>query len=186
MSRYLVVLALFVGLASPALAQEYAIDKGSWVLDGTISFTSSGGELNENAQGDRLNSASLAPSVLYFVAPGLALGGTLDVGYSSQGDFSATTIGIGPEIAYFFGAPESSVYPFVASRVGYFSLSTEGFDASGITFGFGAGVSAMLSPSVALIIQGTYNVRNVSVDQLNETFSGNQFGLSMGVAAFLF
>lgn len=186
MSRCMVVLALLAGLASPALAQGYAIDRGAWVLDGTISITSQGGELYENSQGDRLNSVSLAPSVLYFVVPGLALGGSLNVGYASQGDFSATTIGVGPEIAYFFGAPESSVYPFVDGSVGYFSLSTEGADASGITFEFGAGVAAMLSPSVALIVQGTYNIANVSVDQANETFSGNQFGLSMGVAAFLF
>lgn len=186
MSRCIVALALLAGLASPALAQGYAIDKGAWVLDGTVSLTSQGGELYENSQGDRLTSLSLAPSVLYFVVPGLAIGGSLNLGYAAQGDNSATTIGVGPEIAYFFGAPESTVYPFVDGSVGYFSLNTEGADASGITFEAGAGIAAMLSPSVALIIQATYNIANVSVDQVNETFSGNQFGLQMGVAAFLF
>lgn len=183
--RALAVLA-FVAIAAPLSAQDYAIDQGALVLDGTISYSSDGGELFENAEGDRANTALLNPSVLYFVSPGLAIGGELYVENASQGDFSVTTIGVGPELTYFFGGPESTVYPFLSAGLSYASLSSDFFDASGIGFGFGAGAAFMLTTSVAITGGGAYQISNLSVDQTDATLSGNTFRLELGVAAFLF
>lgn len=155
-------------------------------MDGTVSVTSQGGELYENTAGDRVNTVLLNPSVLYFVAPGVALGGELYVENASQGDVSVTTIGVGPTIAYFFGDSDSSVYPFVGANVVYSSLSTDGFDASGFGFGLAGGADFMLTESVAITAQLDYSIENLSVDQANEAFSGNTLRLMLGVAAFLF
>lgn len=186
MFRYLRVPVALLALSVPASAQDYAIDRGSFVLDGTVSFSSDGGELYENLEGDRRNTVLLNPSALYFVAPGVALGGELLLQYASQGDFSATTIGVGPEIAYFIGEADSSVYPFLAASVSYVSLSSEVFDASGIGFGLNAGAAFMLTRSVAISASVGYDLQNLSVDQADETFSGNSFRMELGVAAFLF
>ncbi len=186
MYRSLMVLGLLLGVASPALAQDYATDRGAWLLGGTVSYTSDGGELYENLDGDRQNTALLNPRALYFVSPGLAIGGQVVVQYASQGDASFTTLGIGPEIAYYFGGAGSTVYPFVDANVSYANLSSEGFDASGFGFGFGAGAAFMLSPSVALVGGGSYTIENLSVDQVDESFSGNRFRLELGVSAFIF
>lgn len=186
MLKHAVAVFALLFIAGPVSAQDFAIDKGAFVLDGTISFNSDGGELFENVDGDRANTVLLNPSVLYFVAPGLAIGGELYVENASQGDFSVTTIGVGPEVTYFFGGPESTVYPFIAAGVSYASLSSDFVDASGIGFGFGAGAAFMLTSSVAITAGGSYEISNLSVDQTNETQSGNTIRLELGVAAFLF
>lgn len=186
MLKHLSVAVAVLVLAFPAYAQEYAIDQGSFILDGTVSFSSDGGDLYENLEGDRSNTVLLNPSALYFVAPGVAIGGELLVEYASQGEFSATAIGVGPEIAYFFGEADSSVYPFLAASVSYVSLSSDFFDASGIGFGLNAGAAFMLTRSVAISGSVGYDLQNLSVDQADETFSGNTFRLQLGVAAFLF
>lgn len=186
MYRNLLVLGLVLGLASPALGQDYATDKGAWILGGSVSYASDGGELYENAEGDRLNTALVNPRALYFVSPGLAIGGQVVVQHTSQGDASFTTLGLGPEVAYYFGGPESTVYPFVAGNVAYATISSDGFDASGFGFGFGAGAAFMLSRSVALTAGGEYTIDNLSVDQVDESFTGNSFRLELGVSAFLF
>ena len=186
MWKHLVVPFTILAIAAPVSAQDYAIDQGAWVLDGTVSYNSDGGELYENADGDRANTVLVNPSLLYFVTPGLAIGGALFVENFSQGDFSLTTIGIGPAVNYFFGEPESTVYPFLGASVAYASLSSDFFDASGIALGFGGGAAFMLSGSVAITAGGSYEISNLSIDQLDETQSGNTFRLEVGVAAFLF
>lgn len=184
--RLVAAFLLIVALAAPAAAQDYPVDQGAILLDGAVSLISQGGELYENAGGDRYNSLLLNPTVLYFVAPGVAVGGELYVENASQGDASRTTIGVGPTLAYFFGGPDSSVYPFVGGKILYGSTNTEGVDASGLGFGFGAGANFMLTESVAISTQVDYTIENLSVDQLDESFSGNTLRLLIGVAAFLF
>ena len=186
MLKHVVALFAVLAVASSASAQDFAIDQGSLVLDGTISYSSDGGDLYENADGDRVSTALLNPSVLYFVVPGLAIGGELYVESASQGDFSLTTIGVGPEVTYFFGGPESTVFPYVGVNLAYASLSSDAFDASGIGFGFGAGAAFMLSNSVAITAGGSYEITNLSIDQVDDTQSGNTFRLELGIAAFLF
>ena len=185
MPRYLVVAVVLLALPPAASSQTFAIDQGAIRIGGTISFTSAGGELY-GFDRERVNSAILNPSALYFVLPGFAVGGGLRVENTSQGDFSTTTIGIGPEAIYYFGNPDSRLYPFVGAGIGYSSLNAEGFDNSGVYYGFEIGAAFMLSESVALTTQMDYSIHHQSVDQLDESFTGTIFGLSVGVAAFLF
>lgn len=181
-----VVLVLFFAPSPVAAQAEYPSDRGSFVLGGSISWTNAGGELYENANEDRYNAVLLNPRALYFVAPGLALGGDLYVQSASQGDFESTTIAVGPAAAYFFGGAESTVYPFLAASVGYASMSSSGADGSGMTFGGSAGAAFMLSQAVALTLSGNYRIENISIDQADQSFSGNVFGLQIGVEAFLY
>lgn len=186
--RTVFVALAIVALATPSdlLAQDFAIDRGSVVIGGTVSYTSQGGELFENTDGDRLNSLLLNPFALFFVTRGLGIGGDFFVQKASQGDQSVTTLGIGPSVAYFFGGPENTAFPFVSGGLEYANLSSTGFDASGFGFNFGAGVAFMVSRGVAVTTQASYEVLNLSVDQLDESFSGNGFGLRAGISAFLF
>lgn len=188
MWKPLLAFALIAGLATPVAGQSFAIDQGSMVLDGSISFTNSGGDLYENANGDRSTEILLLPSLLYFVSPGLALGGELVVQRVSQGDFSATTLGVGPEVAYFFGDAESTVYPFVNASMSYVNTSSSGngIDASGVGFDAGGGAAFMLTGTVAITGQVAYTFQNLSIDQTDESRSGNMFRIELGVAAFLF
>lgn len=183
---FLFTLAIGAMGPSTALGQDFAIDRGSFVLGGTVSVTSNGGELFENTEGDRLNSVLLNPFAMFFVTKGFAIGGDLFMEKASQGEESVTTLGIGPSVAYFFGGPQSEVYPFIGAGVEYANLSSTGFDASGFGFNFGAGAAFMIATNVALTAQADYGVLNFSVDQLDESFSGDRFGLRAGISAFLF
>lgn len=175
------LLALPVGVS----AQDYATDQGSFVLGGTASFSSQGGDLHEDADGDRLNTLSLNPYVLYFITPGLGIGGELGVARATQGDDDATTIGVGPTVAYYFGEAASTVRPFVEVHAGYQSISSDFFDASGWMVGGGGGAAVMLSPTVALTLSGVYEIQNVSVENFDDV-DGDEFRLEAGVAAFIF
>ena len=73
------------------------------VLGGSISWSSLGGELYEDSDEERYTSILLNPVALFFVAPGLAVDGDLYVENESQGNADATTIVVGPAVAYFFG-----------------------------------------------------------------------------------
>jgi hypothetical protein len=53
------------------------------------------------------------PQFFYFVIPNFSIGGTLSYQSISRGDFSDSSIGIGPAIVYFFWEEKSSSYPFL-------------------------------------------------------------------------
>lgn len=156
--KWLVLAVMFIPV--PLAAQDYAIDRGAVILGGSVSWSTSGGDLYENSEGDRYNSLLLNPRLLYFVTPGLAVGGDVYVESASRGDFDVTTIAAGPAVAYFFGGAESTVYPFVSGMIGYGKTSTSGLDGSGLVFGAGAGAAFMLSESVALTAGGTYRIED--------------------------
>lgn len=179
------VLVLFLLMAPPLAGQEGPIEQGSMIIGGSVGFSSFGGELYEDSDGDRFSSILLNPRALFFVASGLAIGGDLFVERQSQGDFEATTIAVGPAVAYFFGDIDSDAYPFLSATVGYGSVSTSGFDGSGVVFGGSAGVAFMLSRSVALTAAGSYRMEHISIDQADQKFSGNVISLQLGVEAFL-
>lgn len=181
----LCVMFLFLA-AVPLSAQQGPIDRGSMILGGSVGFSSSGGDLYEDAEGERLNAILLNPQALFFVSSGLAVGGELLVERQTQGDFESTSLAVGPSVAYFFGDNESSAYPFIRGTVGYASVTTSGLDGSGFAFAGSAGVAFMLTRSVAITASGTYRLDNVSIDQFDDTYSGDIISLLIGVEAFVF
>lgn len=191
MRKVMGVLVLFLLVVAPLQAQAtYAIDKGAVVLDGSISFTSSGGDLYENTAGDRASSITAMPAVMYFVMPGLAVGGQLLLDYSKQGDVSATSLGVGPSVAYFFGGPDASVFPFVQGTFDYVHTKIDlgggdDFSASGWGVTGAVGAAFMLTKTVALIGDAFYRIESAK-PQGGDSVKGNVFGISLGVGAFIF
>lgn len=177
---------VLLGLPGTLAAQGYATDRGSFILGGAASYTSQGGDLYENSDGDRVNTLTVNPYLLYFVSPGLGIGGEVALSRASQGDEDATTVGVGPTIAYYFGDAASRVRPFLQAGASYVSLSSDFFDASGWGVGGGGGIAFMLSEAVALTLEGVYEIQNISVDEFDEDVDGNEFRFQAGIAAFLF
>lgn len=188
MNRVLLLLSALL-LAPSVLAQSYAIDKGSYLLGGTVGFTSQGGDLYDAGDGDRATTITLNPTFGYFVTPGLAIGGNVQFQKTSQGDFSTSTVGIGPSLAYYFGQPTSKVYPFISASVGYSSLSADAgsfgsTSISGYQFGVTGGLSYMLARNVALT--GGVFYQNQTFTESGMSASGDTFGFQGGVTAFIF
>jgi hypothetical protein len=191
MHRALFVLAALL-LAPGALAQEYAIDKGSYLFGGTASFSSQGSTIEVDGFGeqeaDRLTEIVYNVSFAYFVVPGLAIGGDSQYRRRSEGDVTGTVTSVGPSLAYFFGTPTSKAYPFLTASAGLSTVSVEidgdSGSSNGLRFGFAGGLSYMIARNVALT--GALFYQNESFDDDGVSVTDEAFGFQGGVTAFIF
>ena len=167
-------------VARPVSAQEYATDRGSLILGGSAGVTrSSYSQVLEGSTRDSHSTyAYLSPVVEYFVSPGLAVGGTLNVIHHGGDGSSFTSYGAGPIVSYYFGRGEQTVHPYVSGQA---SLSSAGSGASGL-YGASAGALYMLSRSVGLDAGVFYRRQSVAD---SESHSSN-LGLALGFSAFTF
>ena len=162
-------------LAAPAGAQSYAVDRGSLLVGGSGGFSSTGTEQDED---DRTTQLSIRPSVEYFVAPGLSLGGELQYSRFSNGGDASTTFGVGPAMSYYFGGrSRRSVYPFVSVGGAY---SRSG-GTTGLGFDASVGALAMLADAVG--VNGSLYYQNRFYEEFSDN---NSFGLAVGISAFVF
>lgn len=180
-----------------AFAQTSPIGKGSKMVLGDLLFSSMGGDLHEE-DGDRVTVIQLNPSAGYFVSRGIACGGNLFLTRQSAGNTSNTTWGIGPLLMYFIGGNQpkttakGATYPFLAAsflytrsimKMEWYGEKDE-FKASGTMVGLGAGICHMLSNTVALMVQASYQIDNMKPEE-EDSESGNQLGIRVGIASFL-
>ncbi len=184
--RRLALLAgLLAALPAAAAAQSYPTDRGSLLLGGGAGFSSSGSSVDGEEQGNRSTYLSLSPNVQYFVVPGLAVGGSLSVSRQSNGDASITSYGIGPEVSYYFGKGERSLYPFVSAGVRYFrNNGSDDFSTSSLGYGASTGAVFMFNRSVGLRTSLYYNANQFEVEDTE--IDNDQFGVGIGFTAFTF
>lgn len=180
---------------SSAFSQGFPTDKGSKIVAGGFSYTSSGGDLNENSDGDRDISIDLSSSVSYFLSPGFALGANFLFSRNSQGDNSVTMWGIGPQLSYFIGGNQAvstvkgTTYPFLTVSFVYvkggYDYESDDSSVSGTVIGFSGGIMHMLSESVGLFGDISYSIENMKWED-EDSESGNEFGISAGLSFFLY
>lgn len=165
-------------LAPAAFAQDtgFPIQRGNIMIGGNFEFSSEGQEDVD----DRATVISVSPSLGYFIADGLMIGGSLSLNHASVGDNSFSSFGIGPEIAYFFGGPGARMYPYVGAGVAYI-VGSDDFSALGGEVD--AGVVFMVARNVGLNAEafGAFT----STDVGDESATGNTFGVRGGVVAFI-
>jgi hypothetical protein len=166
-------------------AQTYATDRGSLILGGGLSLSSERWPQVEDGETShtRVTYVRMSPQVQYFVAPGIAVGGSLGLTHSSGSGSSSTSYGIGPQVSYFFGQGQRAAYPYVSVETGY--ATARGSDSGTIGYGGVAGLLYMLNTAVGL--NGSLYYR---VEQWTGEDSGlpseHRMGLSIGVSAFVF
>ena len=187
-----IVLLLF--FCGSVFAQDFPTNTGSFLLSGSFTFSSAGGDLYE-FDGDRMMLIQFDPSFSYFVIPGLALGGKLMFEKASQGDYGTTAWGIGPQLLFFIGGTQpkdsfkGTIYPFIGASFIYtkstITYMGEDFSISGTMINLGGGLNFMLSNSVGLIMTTNYEIDNMTPED-GESMSGNQFNIGVGIVAFLY
>jgi hypothetical protein len=202
MKKCIVCLVL---MAVAAFSQTFPTDKGSLIVGGSVSFTSSSGDLYENPQGKGSTEISLAPFADYFVSPGLAVGGSVIFYKESQGDNSQTTIGLGPEVRYFFGGNvkpkmiKGKNYPYAIGSflwentkhksTMYAKTSVPSgspnfeYKTTFTSISLGAGILHMLTGSVGVSAQVTYNMDKSKYED-GEAVKGNKIKFWVGITAF--
>ncbi len=176
----LLVVAL-LGLGTTARAQSFAVDRGSWLVGGAAGFNSMG----YSGQSGRATLIFLYPEAQYFVAPGLALGGTLTLARQDLGGgVHQFGYGAGPAATYYFGRAHRSVYPYVGARASLVrSRVTGGSADSQSQVGARAGLLFMLARNVGVDAGLYYDRYRGSGSPFNDY---DFYGLQIGVAAFVF
>ncbi len=174
---------LLVGGLSFAQVQQRPLDKGTFNVGGAISFTSSSGEFYGD---DAISSFSLMPAVRYFVIDGLAVGLDLLLQTNSAGEYTDTTFGIGPTVAYMFDVNSPTFYPYVGAGVVYGSnkQSWDRYSTTGFIFKFAGGVAFMLNPNLAVLAELGYAIESYKYGEWDAE-SGGTFSLSIGLSAFI-
>lgn len=188
----LLTLAGLLLATMPAAAQEasYAAGRGSVLVGGSGSFSS----MKVDGRDDRITRVTLRPSALFFVVPHVAVGGSLVFDRLWNIGTDATTVGIGPSIGYFAGGPEARVLPFARASA-LLQRSTGGADVgpdyttNNLGFSISAGGVFLLSRHVGLSAAAYFSdlSSSTSSDGQEDVESGaNEFGIELGIEAFLF
>lgn len=187
--RYVLLLALAAGLAHGALAQTHPLDRGAYLLGGTLGFVSLGGDLYATPTEDRQTAFAFQPKAEAFLFPRVTIGlfAALDR-FSYEDDARIRVFTIGPKASYYFGDPAGRLFPFLSLGAGYSAATLEYPDGSEDD---GPGFAAVLSGGAAYLVSGQVALTGEAFSQIarygGETFDGaNKLGLRLGVAYFLF
>ncbi|MGH7450440.1 MAG: hypothetical protein ACRENG_03785 [bacterium] len=177
--RIALVFVLFLPVRS--LAQKaYAIDRGSMIVGGSAGFSSFGGDFRGK---DRLTMISFNPNWLFFFAPHVAIGGTINFTSLSASGETDTFFGVGPSIMYFFGGAQSRTYPFMS---GSFIYGRDNDDFTKIDLRLAGGAAVMIAKNVAITTGAFYVIESVKYEDTKKSINGNTFGVEIGITAFVF
>jgi hypothetical protein len=177
-------------VAAPLAAQKSPIGEGTWIVGGSASLVGS----HQNG-GTNTTSFSIAPLGLRFLAPRVAVGGNVLLGYSSNSFASGWSYGIGPSLRYYFGDPTGKTFPFVSgSVIGQWANSTlkhpatnqdPDVDSHVVLLDASVGITQMLATHVGLTGELFYDHRDAKSGTLI-TATVHDYGLRFGITAFVF
>lgn len=188
-------------------------EKGSWVVGGstTLGFNSTNTKYKyegDSADGPKVSTFTITPSVGYFVIDKLAIG--LDLGYTSlttkmdeeflgsnySSKSTLSTFSILPTATYYFKS-NSKVLPYLGVGAGY-STSKEKFTQSGAGSndyednlnGFAwkgkGGIVFLITPSIGIDLGVSYLGTNGKYDDDSDVkVQTNTFGVNAGISVFL-
>ena len=192
-TRLTLFIICFSGLSYIVSAQQYANDKKATIISGTGSFMSQGGDLFEDYDGNKATTITFTPNINHFITKSLFIGGGIELSTDSQGDYKSNAIGIGPQIGYVFGGPQSKALPYLDVGIRYYNSKTKfdygsagEFQTSGSDIFFGFGVIVPVKAHVGLVFEGGYHMLKLKSKDTDDTYSGNILSISVGIAGLLF
>lgn len=190
MKTYTLILVLSIFCIS-LFSQESAVSRGAFILSGTASFSSSGGDLFEDMDNNALKSITLTPSLNAFVVNNFFMGLSAEMSSESQGDYRASTTGFGPQIGYAFGDSNSEAFPFISAGINAYSMAYDyGNNNDGNITGrdihFNFGMIVPVKSHIGIVLEGSYHMLNLTEKSLNVSGTGAIFTFAIGVVGLLF
>jgi len=191
LGRTAVGLVCILLLAGAAFGQteSRACATGTWLTTGQFGFDMYFGD----SDGMELN---FVPRLLYFLSPGVGLGGEMDVWYEKVGDYNNTDFAIGPRFAYYLRMPRRHYpaaccltglvgrdgwwLPFVGASVLYQTSKWGAVSTSGYLARAGIGVSPLIGSRGTLTAELGFQRSHL------ESSDQNSLYLEAGFGAFLF
>jgi hypothetical protein len=174
--------ALLLTGAAHAQTRSEATKQGAVLVGGAVSFTSQGGMLYEDLDGNTLTTVAVAPGVLYFATPGVGVGGDISFAKVSQGSETFTAIAAGPRAAYFWDRGNTTI-PFVGGGVNYLTVNESGNSGNGMRIKGGGGF-LIRKDHLALSFELGYLYDRFKAGGF--TVSGNSIVFGIGFGGFLY
>jgi hypothetical protein len=131
---------------------------------------------------DATNEFGLSVTGGYFLMDGLAAGLIIDYTSSSEGDFSSSSMTIGPMVRYYIG--ESGINTTLAYGIGSSSEDdgTDSYDGPSLSIlSLGVGYQVMLSDNISINPSLAYNMVTAKNDDLTIKMGGIAFALGIGL-----
>jgi hypothetical protein len=187
--------AVILLLSGMVVAADNPIDKGSMIVDGSAYFSSQSGDWWEDAEGNSLTRISLDPSIGYFVAPSILVGGEVQLMSWSQGDYSMTNWAIGPTVGYYFNLDASrteakgALYPYIKAFFLIGQSKTDNGTTTSTTdvmlLGGKGGVVFMLSNAIGLDAGVKFQSDSYKPEGADKSITGTTLMVGAGITAFL-
>jgi hypothetical protein len=181
--------SILVGWTVPCQAQNYATDRGVWLIGGTARITNFR-DIGNDASTFVLD---LNPRVGYFVVPGLALTANLEYGHFSQDDAAVSTYGIGPGVTYYFRHRGATLNPFLSGRTLYIHRHVDADNVTAatndsFTWLVAGGAALFLARNVAVTGEVFYSHDHFSNDfgDFSQSNDSEEYGTQFGVSVHVF
>jgi len=187
--RTLSCLAITLLFAGAIMAAETPIDKGSMIIGGTAYFMNQSGDLYESG-GEALATIAIAPTVGYFVAPNIMIGGKIDFLSWSRGGISHTYWTAGPVVGYYFNLDQTrteakgAIYPYLLAFFMYGQESNSS-GADLMAYGGQGGAMFMLSNAVGVEAGVRFQSESYKPEGADESTTGTTLMVGAGITAFL-
>ena len=177
---------------------EFAAGKGAMIVSGSVGFANYSGDSYKTYENGEEKDAALTeiwfqPALDYFIMDNLFIGGKLFFDSESQDPWSMSTFGIGPEIGYAFGKPESKMFPYGKLGFAYASSNydpgTTGstdYTITGTDIAIAVGLIFPVVEHVGFMPELSYHMESNKGDWDNaESMSDNVIMLSVGIAGLI-
>lgn len=176
-----ITLLLIIISSQTVFSQKNAFDKKSKFLAGYFSLSNANGSLYPD---DGVTNIKFNAVVGAFIEKGLILGCNFSLNRVSSCGYSNTQFAIGPQIYYFLGDKTKNTLPYIkggASLMYYRSSRLFSQKGPGTSFHLGAGVCHLVSDTIGLFSEVSYDD-----DEISTTEKGTKFNFTVGISTFIF
>jgi len=195
MKKLLAVVCIALLAFGTVYGAEFAAGKGAMIASGSVGFANYSGDSYKDANGEdaAMTEIWFQPAVDYFIMDNLFVGGTIIFESESQDPWSSSAFGIGPEVGYAFGKPESKMFPYGKLGFTYVSANydpgTTGstdYTITGTDFAIAVGLIFPVVEHVGFMPELSYHMESSKGDWDNaESMSDNVIKLSIGIAGLI-
>lgn len=177
--RNLLLLLSIIGLHLIGNAQENLVGKGTKMIMGLASFSSTGASYSSN----RLSSVTLSGSYDRFYKDHMFLGVNVSGLYNNMNSNNNGAIALGPEIGYVFGNQDSKLFPYMVGGCGIEVLNPGyAIYKGGVNLSMGLGVIIPIQKNFGFVIQGKYE----NLKYFDSDSNINAISLNFGFLGLLF